>query len=254
MRIFLTAILYLLSPHFALAHFQVLIPSADFVSNPANAEVVLTIQFTHPMEGGPIMAMDAPKQFGVLADGKKHDLLTSLKPVTISGKTAFTAAYDVKQPGGHTFYIEPAPYWEPDENTYIKHYTKVLVGAFGSWSGWKEPVGFPVEIQPLTRPLGLWTGNVFRGVVIAKGKPVPGATVEVEYFNESKQVTPPNDAFITQTIETDANGVFTYGLPRAGWWGFAALIDGVETMPGPDGKPAGVESGALIWVGAVDMK
>jgi hypothetical protein len=28
---------------------------------------------------------------------------------------------------------------------------------------------------------------------------------------------------ITQVVKADANGVFTYGVPFAGWWGFAAL-------------------------------
>ncbi|HRI89943.1 MAG TPA: DUF4198 domain-containing protein [Candidatus Hydrogenedentes bacterium] len=238
----------------ALAHFQVLIPSTDMVTDPKHNRVDLTIQFTHPMEGGPVMAMDTPKQFGVFVGNARRDLLSLLSPVVVDGKSAFTATYLVEEPGGHLFYIEPAPYWEAGENTYIKHYTKVLVGGFNSWSGWNKSVGFPVEIRPLARPLGLWTGNIFRGVVEANGKPVPDINVEVEFYNEPKQVTAPNDAFITQTMKTDANGVFAYGLPRAGWWGFAALVDGIETLPGPDGKPADVESGALMWVRAVDMK
>jgi cobalt/nickel transport protein len=42
-------------------------------------------------------------------------------------------------------------------------------------------------------------------------------------------------------------------MPRAGWWGFAALLDG-EKMDGPKGKPVDVELGALIWVRTVDIK
>ena len=42
-------------------------------------------------------------------------------------------------------------------------------------------------------------------------------------------------------------------MPRAGWWGFAALVDGPEKRNGPDGTPAAVELGGLIWVKAVDM-
>ena len=81
------------------------------------------------------------------------------------------------------FFIEPAPYWEPAEQKMIVHYTKVVVDAFGAEDGWDARVGFPVEIEPLARPYGLWTGNTFRGIVLREGKPVPFATVEVEYYN-----------------------------------------------------------------------
>jgi cobalt/nickel transport protein len=42
-------------------------------------------------------------------------------------------------------------------------------------------------------------------------------------------------------------------MPKAGWWGFAALVEGERTMKGPDGRPAGVELGGLMWVKTVDM-
>jgi cobalt/nickel transport protein len=67
-------------------------------------------------------------------------------------------------------------------------------------------------------------------------------------------VAVPNDAFITQVIKADASGTFSYSMPRAGWWGFAALVDGDEKMPNPDGQPVDVELGGLIWVKTVDMK
>jgi cobalt/nickel transport protein len=43
-------------------------------------------------------------------------------------------------------------------------------------------------------------------------------------------------------------------MPRAGWWGFAALVEEDKPGKGPDGKPATTELGGLIWVQAVDMK
>jgi cobalt/nickel transport protein len=113
-------------------------------------------------------------------------------------------------------------------------------------------IGLPVEIEPLVRPTGLWTGNLFRGVVRKDGKPVPFAEIEVEYVNDGA-IKPPNDAFVTQVIKADETGAFAYAMPRAGWWGFAALIEGDEPMKGPDGKSVPVELGALIWVKAVDM-
>jgi cobalt/nickel transport protein len=132
------------------------------------------------------------------------------------------------------------------------HYTKVVVDAFGGGGAWDAEIGLPVEIAPLARPYGLWTGNLFRGIVKHNGQPMPFATVEVEWRNDGS-VAPPADAFETQLIKADANGTFAYAIPRAGWWGFAALLDAPEPMPGPDGEPVPVEQGGLIWVRARDM-
>lgn len=236
------------------AHFQVLIPSTDIVTAEGKKTVDLSIVFTHPMEQGPAMEMAKPKQFGVLADGKKQDLTASLKPKKVDGKTAYDASYRIKAPGDYVFYIEPAPYWEPAEQKMIIHYTKVVVDAFAAEEGWDAMVGFPVEIEPLTRPYGLWTGNQFRGIVRKGGKPVPFAEVEVEYYNEGRQIHAPADPFVTQVVKADGNGVFSYTMPRAGWWSFAALIDGDAKMKSPEGKLVDVELGALIWVKTVDMK
>jgi len=237
-----------------LAHFQALLPSSDIVTAQSGRTVRLEIVFTHPMEDGPVMEMGRPARFGVLAHGKKTDLREALKVKKTQGKTAYEAAFGVKAPGDHVFYIEPAPYWEPAEEKMIVHYTKVVVNAFGEEEGWDAMVGFPVEIAPLARPYGLWTGNVFRGVVMKGGKPVPFAEIEVEYWNADSAVKPPADAFITQVVKADANGVFSYAMPKAGWWAFAALVDGDEKMKSPTGKEVDVELGALIWVKCVDMK
>ena len=238
----------------AMAHFQVLIPSADILGEGDDATVNLDILFTHPMEQGPVMEMGRPKQFGVLFEGKKHDLSDTLKPRKIDGKTVYTASYKMGVPADYVFCLEPAAYWEPAEQKMIIHYTKTVVSAFGAEEGWDAMVGFPVEIEPLVRPYGLWTGNCFRGIVRKGGQPVPFAEIEVEYYNKGRKVGIPADAFVTQVIKADAGGTFCYVMPRAGWWSFAALIDGDEQMKNPDGKMVDVELGALMWVKTVDMK
>ncbi len=234
----------------AFAHFQEIIPSADVL--PEGGDVTLDLIFTHPVERGPTMEMKKPVRVGVHAGGKTTDLTDQVKAKPVDGKSAWSLTRAIAEPGAEIFFVEPQPYWEPAENKYIVHYAKVIVDGFASGEGWDELVGLPVEIQPLTRPTGLWTGNVFSGVVLKAGKPVPFAEVEVEFVNDGS-VRPPNDAFVTQVIKADANGTFTYAMPRAGWWGFAALLDGDAKKPAPDGKPAAVEEGALIWVKATDM-
>ena len=234
----------------ALAHFGMLIPSAGSVADKKDASLTLTLSFSHPMEmvGMPLAA---PASFKVYADGTGEDLLPALKPAKVMEHEAWSAAYAVKKPGVYQFVMEPKPYWEPAENKYIVHYAKVVVDGFASGEGWDRLAGLPVEIAPLVRPTGLWTGNLFRGVVLQDGQPVPGAEIEVEWVNDGS-VTPPNEAFITQVIKADDMGVFSYAMPKAGWWGFAALIDGPEATS-PDGKPATTELGALMWVKATDM-
>ena len=250
----MAALPLLLAVASARAHFLVLLPAQDIVRAADPRTLELAIAFTHPMEQGPVMEMAPPRQFGVVVKGRKIDLRETLQPRKLEGKTAYSAVASLNRPGDHVFFVEPAPYWEAAEEKWIIHYTKVVVDFLGAEEGWDRPVGLPVEIEPLTRPYGLWTGNTFRGIVRRHGQPVPFATVEVEYYNEGRGVEIPNDAFVTQVIKADANGVFAYSMPRAGWWGFAALVDGDETMPAPSGQPAAVELGGLIWVKPVDMQ
>lgn len=235
----------------ARAHFQELIPSTDIVADQGDRTVGLELVFTHPMERGPVMEMAPPVRFGVLAHGKVQDLKAALTPKTVGGKAAFAARHTLAAPGDHIFFVEPAPYWEAAEGKWITHFAKVVVD-LGMGEGWDRLVGLPVEVEPLVRPYGLWTGNLFRGIVRRDGKPVPFATVEVEWVNDGS-VKPPGDAFVTQVIKADAQGQFAYAMPRAGWWGFNALVEG-KAAKSPQGKPAKAELGGLIWVRAVDMK
>ncbi len=238
----------------AWSHFLVLVPDRESVSADDKARVALEIIFTHPMADGPAMEMERPRQFGLLARGQKTDLLDTLQPVKVQGKSAYRAQAAIEQPGDHVFFVEPAPYFEPGENKMIIHYTKVVVDGMGAQEGWDAMVGLPVEIEPLVRPYGLWTGNLFRGIVRQNGQPVPFATIEVEYRNVGGKVKLPGDAFETQIIKADQDGVFAYAMPRAGWWGFAALVDGPEQMKNAEGRMVDVELGGLMWVQTTDMK
>lgn len=232
------------------AHFLQLIPSADVL--PEGGEVTLDLVFTHPFEGGPVMAMERPASVGVLAGGRAVDLAPALVEAPQGGAMAWRLTHDLAEPGAAVFHVTPQPYWEPAEGKYIVQYTKVVVDGFASGEGWDAAAGLPVEIRPLTRPTGLWAGNAFTGVVTKAGASVPFAEVEVEFVNDGT-VAAPNDAFVTQVLTADANGTFTYAMPRAGWWGFAALLEGDARMTSPEGAGVPVEEGALIWIRATAM-
>jgi cobalt/nickel transport protein len=167
--------------------------------------------------------------------------------------TAWSAQFKIKRPGVYLFFMEPQPYWEPAEDTFIVHYTKTVVTAFGDDDGWDQEVGLKTEIIPLSKPFGLYTGNVFQGIVKLNGKSVPFAEVEVEYDNKDGRFTAPTVYMITQTIKADKNGVFTYAVPKAGWWGFAAL-NPADFKLKHQGKDKDVELGAVIWVRFHDWK
>ncbi len=241
----------------AKAHFQMIIPSDDMVKQTEARSLDLNLLFWHPFEGIG-MNMVKPARFGVLAQGENYDLLPSLKEAQTRDRggnafSSFQTTYKFKRPGDHIFYVEPKPYWEPAEESFIVHYTKVVVNGFGMEEGWDEEVGLKTEIVPLTRPYGLWTNNVFQGVVKVNGKPMPFSEVEVEYYAEGSAIKAPADPMITQIVKADVNGVFTYAMPKQGWWGFAALNEDDETMQ-HEGKHYPVEIGAVLWVRTHDMK
>ena len=121
------------------------------------------------------------------------------------------------------------------------------MAAFGDDEGWDGEIGLKTEIVPLSKPFGLYAGNVFQGIVKLDGQAVPYAEVEVEYYNREGKSKAPTDYMITQTIKADKNGVFTYAAPIAGWWGFAGLSSADFKLK-KDGKDRDVELGAVIWV------
>lgn len=243
----------LLAPALTAAHFQMILPSDNIVVDRNKSEITLDVRFAHPFEQG-VMDMAPPVRIGVRVDGKTTDLGARLVKKKVGKDRVYTTAYRIRKPGDHLFFVEPAPFWEPAEDKYIIHYTKTVVHGFGLEDGWDDLVGFPIEVKPLTRPYGLWTGNVFLGQVLIKGKPVPHAEVEVAYFNKGKKVPSPGEVFHIQVVKADDRGIFTYAMPREGWWGFAALEEASYKLKDPNGKDKAVEIGAVLWVRTKDMK
>lgn len=228
--------------------------------------------FSHPFDNGFTMDMGKPEEFYVVGhrgetEPRKTDLLQYLEPIEWAGVDNKGAAYLANPPrsvtrslGDYTYVLKPAPYYEANEDKYIQQITKTVVNVGGLPGAWYEPLGLPVEIVPLDKPYANWVGGVFRAVVLADGKPVPHAEVEVEYLNHEPQiderrfdpegkVTAPQDSFVTLSIRADANGQVIIGLPKAGWWGICAL-DLVEDAT-HEGKPLSID--AVLWVKATEM-
>ena len=222
------------------------IPSDSMVMQGEPRQLDLVLSFSHPFEGIG-MALEKPEKVFGMASGQKLDLSGRLEKTTVMGQPAWKTGFDIKRPGAYHFAMVPQAYWEPLEDCYIIHYTKTIVAAFGDDEGWDAEMGLKTEIVPLSKPFGLYAGNVFQGIVKLDGKPVPFAEVEVEYYNRDQRAQAPTEYMITQTIKADSSGVFTYSAPKAGWWGFAALTTSDKKMTFK-GSEKDVELGAVIWV------
>jgi cobalt/nickel transport protein len=247
----------------AQAHFQTIYTPESALNKAGPIE--LKLFFTHPFDAGHTMDMGQPEDFFVVRKGNKTDLMDSLKPITWSsldnsGK-AYEASYRLRGMGDNVFCLTPAPYYESEEDIYIQQITKVVVNTAGFPTDWDREIGLPTEIVPLDKPYALWTGNVFRGVVKSDGKRVPHAEIEVEYLNheplldknafaEEAKAQAPQDSFVTMGIKANKEGEFTFGIPRAGWWGFCALGSG----PDKEYKDKDLSQDAVIWVQARDME
>jgi len=240
----------------AMAHFAMIIPSRDVVGKDDKKEIEFLIQFTHPFEGGPQMQMDKPEKFGVVVGDKVTDLLGTLKEKKLDGKSAWEASHKVTRPADYIFFLEPKPYWEPAEDKYIVHVTKVIVDVMGAEEGWDRPIaaaaGIPAEIVPLARPYSLYAGNQFKGQVFKNGKPAPDVEVEVEFWGKGKTKAP-TDSHVAQVVKTDSQGIFSFAMPKAGWWGFSAIME-ADAPVKHEGKDKKVELGAVMWVHAYPME
>ncbi len=259
----LGVLMIMLTAATASGHFQMIYTPESALEK--GGEIDLKLVFTHPFEAGHTMDMGTPEQFFVIHKGKRKDLLNTLKPMTWKSLTnsgkAFETSFKVRGMGDNIFCLVPSPYYEKSEDIYIQQVTKMVVNSAGLPTDWDAEVGLPAEIVSLDKPYALWTGNVFRGIVKSDGKPVADAEIEVEYMNHrplldqnafdaNAEVEAPQDAFVTMTIKSDADGEFVFGIPKAGWWGFCAL--GVGPEDSHNGKE--LSQDAVIWVQAKDMK
>lgn len=230
----------------AQAHYGMIIPSDPMIAQEDGRSVGLTFSFSHPFAADG-MVLDLPATVTVTTSGETSDITDLLVPGEVMGTPGYTMDYPLGRPGTYVFAMEPQPYWEPSEDSFILHYTKTYVTAYGDDEGWDAELGLKTEIVPLSKPFALWAGNAFQGVVMFDGAPVPFAEVEAAFYNADRSAVAPDALMEVQTLKADANGVFTYATPAPGWWGFAALSEADYTLP-QDGAQKTVELGAVIWV------
>ena len=249
-----------LAPLPAAAHFQLIFTDMPIIDAPR--EVPLRLIFWHPFENGHAMDMGAPQAFYAVNKGRRIDLMDRLAPITFQGRdnsaSAYAASVPVTRPGDYVLVVEPAPYYEGSEDLYIQQLTKVYLNHAELPTDWTEPQGLATEIVPLNKPYNIIAGSTFTGQVLAEGKPVPGAEIEIEFMaaepdlarNAARAaIAGPMPGGSVVAI-SDADGYFTFGVPKAGWWGFAAL--GVGPATEHDGKE--LSQDAVLWVRAWEVE
>lgn len=227
------------------AHFGMVVPTDTMIMVDDDKTVGFQLSFSHPFETTG-MELVKPK-FSVYLPMGKSELTGLLNQISVMGKKGWEVSYRFKRPGAYWFVMEPKPYWESTEDCFIIHYTKTMVAAFGDDEGWDKELGLKTEIVPLSKPFGLYAGNVFQGIVKLNGRIVPYSEVEVEHYNQTGTVKMESEYMITQTIRADSNGVFTYATPGSGWWGFAALNE-ADFKLDYNNVQKNVELGAVLWV------
>ncbi|MFV0358775.1 DUF4198 domain-containing protein [Tropicimonas sp.] len=244
----------------ASAHFQLVYTPDPLIAEAGDVPVKLI--FWHPFENGHVMDMGQPREFYAIHRGEKIDLMQSLSPVTFNGASNAAAAFDgsvpVKRSGDYVLVVVPEPYLEPSEDIYIQQIAKSYLNRNEVPTDWTEPQGLATEIVPLMKPTNVIAGSTFTGQVLANGQPVPGAEIEVEFMAaepdmaanapQAPGVQPMRGGAVVAIA--DDRGYFTFGIPRAGYWGFAALGTGPETAF--EGKE--LSQDAVIWIRAWDME
>ncbi|WP_424927553.1 DUF4198 domain-containing protein [Amaricoccus tamworthensis] len=241
------------------AHFQLIYSPDTLIERPG--DVPLKLIFWHPFENGHAMDMEKPQEFYAVHRGEKTDLMNSLSEFEFTGQAnsakAWNGSVPVKRSGDYVLVTVPQPYYEESEDIYIQQLTKSFLNRNTVPTDWDTPVGLATEILPLNKPYNVLAGSTFSGQVVSGGEPVAGAEIEVEFMaaEPDMDADAPRPATAAPlpggsiVALTDANGYFSFGIPKAGFWGFAALGSG------PDTEHEGNElsQDAVIWVRAWDL-
>ena len=261
--IFAVSAVALLCCQTAQAHFQML--QVDGYIRSKGGPITLSMPFSHPSHGGPVMNITAPESLTVTHKGKTKDLTSELTALNWKGTkgtaTAYKAETKLRGIGDYVFNLTPAPYFEVNEDSYIQQFTKTIINVGGLPTDWDKPSNAVAEIIPDSQPYGVYAGGLFTGVVVANGRPKAGVNVEVEYLNHAVNTSADgfdNEAFVEYpfenlsivTLKTDENGRFFFGLPHAGYWGFAALGVGDKKVH----KSKALSQDAVLWIQAHQLK
>ncbi|MBL4848406.1 MAG: DUF4198 domain-containing protein [Planctomycetes bacterium] len=226
-----TALSLLLAALPLFPHFPIAVPEAVFLKRGQTTRVVYG--FGHPFEATRV-AVARPKVWLYPPKGQRHALTP--KATTFQEVQAWAMDLTPKERGDHLLVIEGQPVLHGRET--LRDLVKVVIPVGGVERGWDRSLGLDLEIVPLTRPYGLTPGASFRFLVLAKGKPVPGLTVQVERLNAVPPKSLPPEPFRTGAEKLNPQGAGSATLSARGWW--------ILAVEGP--SQGGTRLRASLWV------
>lgn len=183
---------------------------------------------------------------------ERSEHLSTLEEATAYDAPAWSTEVALPHAGVYQFIVETKPAWTPAVNRFVQHTAKALHSGQGSTLYWDQPAGLDFEIVPLTRPFELCVGMSFSGQVLRADKPLAEAFVEAAWLppdntaQRKRAGKPPYTPI--QEMRTTDNGVFTFTLPWAGWWGFSAVAQGGDPLRDPSGQMKPVDRKTTLWV------
>ncbi len=211
-------------------HFPIALPTSDFKRGQATQ---VRFAFGHPFEATRI-DVKQPQAWLYPPTGERQALEASA--AQDQGAKAWTLSVTPKERGDHLLILAGQPVEHGRQQ--LRDWVKLVLPVGGVQRGWDRSLGLDLEIVPLSRPYGLVPGTSFRFTVHAKGKPLPGAMVEVERLNASAPKILPPEAQITRVEKSDALGNAAATLDQPGWW--------IVAVTGP--AQEGVHPRASLWV------
>lgn len=181
-----------------------------------------------------------PKEFFVIHNGEKTDLLSKAKIGTLKTAKGEVVSIDanygiedgLKGSGSWVFVMDSGE--TKDSGYTFNPVMKLIVTKDGGGSDYMKRVAEGHnEIIPLLNPVNAWVENVFRAKFVDKdGNPIKGARIDANFLNAkfdvAKDTWKGGDEMPKTSVRvfTDENGIFAFTPSRAGHW----VIRAVEFM------------------------
>ena len=203
--------------------------------------VKLKVMMGHPYKGKEAGGINVgtvngkttlPKEFFVVHNGEKTDLLSKVKlgkiKTDLNESLTFDSEYGIKDglkgSGSWVFFMEPGE--TTDIGYSFKTSVKLIVIKDSAGDDYNKRVApGSNEIIPLLNPVNAWKENVFRGKLVdRKGNPVKNARIDISFFNTDidldKNIYKGGNELEKSKLRvfTDDNGVFAFVPSRAGKW------------------------------------
>ncbi len=188
---------------------------------------------------------EAPKPDWIKAftfDGMSKDATVGATKDGLTTKLKFKA-----KRLGDTWIVAHVPMqWSTHDLGWTETTIRTIVH-HGIFRGWKDPLGLPFEMIPLTRPYGIHAGEAFRVQLMVDGKPLANGDVWAEKYQVPALKKPlPPDALVTRMVQADSVGTASITLNSPGWWVLFATHDKGELEK--DGKSGTVTVQDAMWV------